>query len=247
MTSSASSSGATARDVPRRGEALRWLSAAQALSRRPSGYPDRDCSGLRLPLPAARLDRTATRFPRSPFRPPPTSGRKPPGFLPGPPIVAARHHGSDPDPSLHPLRKEGTMLSLRQRLAREEGFTLIELLVVLLIIGILLAIAIPSYLGFQKKAQQTAAMSDVREAIPDAEAYYSDNSSYAGIPAAACTHLRLGHGAIGPRFARNRDRERRDQRQASASRQSTRPLGARRRARRHGLERGHGFRPCATF
>jgi type IV pilus assembly protein PilA len=75
------------------------------------------------------------------------------------------------------------MLTIRQRLARDEGFTLIELLVVLIIIGILLSIAIPSYLGFQKKAQQTAAMSDVRSAIPDAEAYYSDNNSYSGMTA----------------------------------------------------------------
>lgn len=75
------------------------------------------------------------------------------------------------------------MLNLRQRSAREEAFTMIELLVVLLIIGILLSIAIPSYLGFQTKAEQTAAMSDVRAAVPDAEAYYSDLGSYAGMTA----------------------------------------------------------------
>jgi type IV pilus assembly protein PilA len=73
----------------------------------------------------------------------------------------------------------------RSTLADESAFTLIELLVVLIIIGVLLAIAIPSYLGFQKKAQQTAAMSDVRSAIPDAEAYYSDNNNYASMTASA--------------------------------------------------------------
>lgn len=68
---------------------------------------------------------------------------------------------------------------LGKRIAREEsGFTLIELLVVLVIIGVLLAIAVPSYLGFKKRAENSTAKSNVRAAIPAMEAYYSDNGNY---------------------------------------------------------------------
>ena len=75
------------------------------------------------------------------------------------------------------------MYRFKERPAREEGFTLIELLVVVAIIGILLAIAVPSYLGFKNAANQKAAAADVRAAIPTAEQFYADNNTYTNLDA----------------------------------------------------------------
>jgi type IV pilus assembly protein PilA len=67
---------------------------------------------------------------------------------------------------------------LRQRLAREQqGFTLIELLVVIIILGILLAIAIPSYLSFRGRANKSAAQGNVRAAVPGLEAFNADHAT----------------------------------------------------------------------
>jgi len=74
--------------------------------------------------------------------------------------------------------------TLRKRLRSEKGFTLIELLVVMIILAILMAVAIPSYLSFRDRANKSAAGADLRAAIPSVEAYFSDHGTYAGMTVA---------------------------------------------------------------
>jgi len=79
----------------------------------------------------------------------------------------------------HRLRR--SLECAQKRLASEEAFTLVELTIVLLIIGILLTIAVPSYLSFKDRSYKTAASADVAQAMRSVISYGADN--YPNAPA----------------------------------------------------------------
>jgi type IV pilus assembly protein PilA len=64
---------------------------------------------------------------------------------------------------------------VQRRLEGEQGFTLVELMIVLLTMGILLTIAVPSYLSFKDKANRTAAKQDLSQAFRAVQSYNADN------------------------------------------------------------------------
>ncbi|XVU26564.1 type II secretion system protein [Actinoplanes sp. CA-054009] len=77
----------------------------------------------------------------------------------------------------------------------DEGFTLIELLVVVVIIGILVAIAVPVYLNYRKGAADKSAQSDVRGAVSQIEQFYTDNNN--AYPATDTTNQKTSFALTG--------------------------------------------------
>ncbi|MEW6059944.1 MAG: type II secretion system protein [Actinomycetota bacterium] len=87
-------------------------------------------------------------------------------------------------PLLNPFLEIEHMHAWRHRTDQERGFTLIELMVVILIVGILIAIALPTYLGTRKRAQDRAAQTNLRTGLAAAMIYWSENARYTGFDAA---------------------------------------------------------------
>ena len=82
---------------------------------------------------------------------------------------------SDTSPVRLLNRIRGVADAMQRRLEREDGFTLVELTIVLLVLGILMTIAVPSYLSFKDRASKTAAKADVAQTMRAVIAYGADN------------------------------------------------------------------------
>ena len=86
--------------------------------------------------------------------------------------------------------RESVRATCRERRNRDDqGFTLIELMVVLLIMAILLAIAIPTFLGVKSGAQDRSVQSNLTNALTSAKAGYANNGSYATAASSEVTVL----------------------------------------------------------
>jgi type IV pilus assembly protein PilE len=70
---------------------------------------------------------------------------------------------------------------------RAAGFTLIEVLIAIAIIGILSAVAIPSYSGYVLRGRLTEAFTSLSVMQPKAEEFWSNNRTYVGLPLPAAT------------------------------------------------------------
>lgn len=81
---------------------------------------------------------------------------------------------------------------MRDQIRHPDGYTLLELLIAIIVMALLLAVAVPSYLALRDRASKGTAKTNLREALPAAQAYFADNGTYVGMTLAALKAINKG-------------------------------------------------------
>lgn len=76
------------------------------------------------------------------------------------------------------MKSDNRSIDATQRQTRQQGFSLIELMIVVAVLGIIAAIAVPSYSDYQRKSRRSDAHKLLMQIVAKQEQYFQDNRSY---------------------------------------------------------------------
>lgn len=112
-------------------------------------------------------------------------------IVPGEAAFPLSRHGNNSDAILTSRRGRSPLVLTGGRMRRQQGFTLIEIMIAVAIIGILATIAMASYMGYTRRAANSACLAEARGQLPRVMIAINHNQPLPALQTSACTRITL--------------------------------------------------------